>query len=1426
MAADLSRILAAAERIADAWERGEARPAPVVGRGLTRIAFAVDDGKSRYVVKIPLEEEYRWANLDEAEAWNRAGSAFSRRLVPVLTSDSEGRWLVMPRVEKARLAEAEKVCAWFAERCGDETEALDCMPENVGLWQGRACLLDYPHLNGALLHCDDGEDRVERLPASPGAPASVDPISRVLASLGRPAAADVSARVRRAWDAVVTAIRYPAPGVPPAFRTLAGDPDGGAYERTGQVITATWAWKGHTDYRGKYHPSVVTIATRDTAGGPASVRAVKDLELRIVRSPTEASVVGTFVPKGGSKARSETFRQVAVVDHELTPTSWRPNERPPATISEEDVAQAGSLGDALRRVATHFGSYSVTVLDFGHVRANPDTRGFTAYATRPERGGDQDHPTSWDARKAPAHADGRLVPFEGDSVSRWLPGKHRAHVLHGTVFRASSGPAMVRTTEPGLFPHVVLLDRFWCRQQEFTAMDAQAFGTEAPPRHRGRYGALTTDESKHLLDANGEWFPNEGDAVVRRDASGTPRRGTVVTATEYGHRLILRVRLEDTRGLSTEEAARLEAVEGWRVARGDSESQPWAWQEGGAHGDPAAGDVDVAHVRQGNVVWTVARRAGGHVLLADVDDAGEARIWTALGWTRERATVRSGDRTTTTQAVPVFYPTIAAAKSVAPTLPSPEKTDPRADAALERAAFAAARATGATGADRTAASGARLSLGVTVERMAATVDDRGIAVERTDGGETRHRSFTATASGDYAGELWAYEEPFDAALTRHCRYGLEDLVTWLERRGAPRPRTLLRVTTITVEPRFRRKGVARALYEAALRQARVEHAAVLADGCWETGQTAPEAKAVWRALAREWAIFEERVGWGAHWDDDPRVERMSVPRVGTYPPCDHAPPLWTLLPEDLLSRRAYDASFRARYLDEKGERRGSNMDLPAENLGICVGQWRIDDEYPLNYGSDVAEFRYFDSADLAPTEDPLDLGRGRYVEQYQTWIREGRAAPPVTVLQGDDGSLRVSDGNRRHLAHKREGRPVPGWFYPAAWSGLYDARGRPMTTGLTWEIAVQDAIHADDPVPDRVRAEYERRLPRYESLRRRQAALADAAWYFAPNGSAVVERMAATPAVGGYEGARLTDDHVHDPALRALADAAETTGELLGNGNFGVAYRVAGERGPVVVKLPTERDMHGRNRTRESQVAMFLHEAGIANELAGRFTVVPVTAYVETSDGRPALVREYGEPLGGTTTIAEIADLEHQLYAVEAEGTWDVADELLVLRRPGGSLFVADVGWWRKRAKPRGSSWMDGGDVPDLLYRWARREIGEAVAGALSAGRTFYGTGPKTALAYVAEDLAAYALPADWESLVVTLETQLPHVREAVRLRDEVGLPVPPEARDLVARATPIHEEALRLEAASKGNAWAESGWPAPAAGRRRSLLRPKKAGS
>lgn len=270
----------------------------------------------------------------------------------------------------------------------------------------------------------------------------------------------------------------------------------------------------------------------------------------------------------------------------------------------------------------------------------------------------------------------------------------------------------------------------------------------------------------------------------------------------------------------------------------------------------------------------------------------------------------------------------------------------------------------------------------------------------------------------------------------------------------------------------------------------------------------------------------------------------------------------------------------------------------------------------------------------------------------------------------------------------------------------------------------------------------------------------------------------AIPAVGGYENPGLTEDH-DDADARAIVEAAKQHGTVLGQGGFGRAEAVKVNGVRYVVKFPARKNNHGKTRTAKDAKRWLLHEAGIANRLEGN-PAVPFTTFVDGPGWDFALVREYGEPVDpARLTLSQIAQLEADLLAVEASGV-QVDDDLLILSRPDGELFIGDVGWWRVLDKPWGTSMVDPeSKLGDLLYR-ALEGAPDTVRKAVAAGRYAHAT-PGLVDTYT--DAVDRALVTGKPGFAALL---LRSPANAVLVRDAVGLPVRADVRAVVREAARI----------------------------------------
>jgi ParB-like chromosome segregation protein Spo0J len=102
----------------------------------------------------------------------------------------------------------------------------------------------------------------------------------------------------------------------------------------------------------------------------------------------------------------------------------------------------------------------------------------------------------------------------------------------------------------------------------------------------------------------------------------------------------------------------------------------------------------------------------------------------------------------------------------------------------------------------------------------------------------------------------------------------------------------------------------------------------------------------------------------------------------------------------------------------------------------------------------VEQLRELDPKELITSEDLVDTnteGRRTHAERYAQWMKEGKQAPPIDVVQTDSGKLKVTDGHRRLHAAKLAGKKILAWVSPRMDTGKRDSDGNPLYTGMTYE---------------------------------------------------------------------------------------------------------------------------------------------------------------------------------------------------------------------------------------------------------------------------------------------------------------------------------------------------------------------------------------
>lgn len=169
----------------------------------------------------------------------------------------------------------------------------------------------------------------------------------------------------------------------------------------------------------------------------------------------------------------------------------------------------------------------------------------------------------------------------------------------------------------------------------------------------------------------------------------------------------------------------------------------------------------------------------------------------------------------------------------------------------------------------------------------------------------------------------------------------------------------------------------------------------------------------------------------------------------------------TLKPEQLFKASELEAAYKANYLDASGNKIASSRTTPVTSMpDVPVGSWRTEDRYKGNYGSDLSQLAWLDPGKLEVSEHEIGSAWGRDrledAERYAGWMQEGRQAPPIEVVETDNGKLKVSDGHRRHHAAKLAGQKILAWVSPNADTGGRTPLGQPITTALTDQLATQD----------------------------------------------------------------------------------------------------------------------------------------------------------------------------------------------------------------------------------------------------------------------------------------------------------------------------------------------------------------------------------
>lgn len=157
----------------------------------------------------------------------------------------------------------------------------------------------------------------------------------------------------------------------------------------------------------------------------------------------------------------------------------------------------------------------------------------------------------------------------------------------------------------------------------------------------------------------------------------------------------------------------------------------------------------------------------------------------------------------------------------------------------------------------------------------------------------------------------------------------------------------------------------------------------------------------------------------------------------------------------------YNRRTFGKYTTKAGDRISSRTTPIDEGVLPPIGSWRIS-TYRGPYGRDIEKLVEVPIEELSLPEldaqGRLDTTKAGDDARYTEWIREGRRAPPIEVVQTERGTLVVLDGHRRVLAAKRLGRKtIEAWVSYAVPvpTGLHhdgDERKPFVRTGLTFEM--------------------------------------------------------------------------------------------------------------------------------------------------------------------------------------------------------------------------------------------------------------------------------------------------------------------------------------------------------------------------------------
>ena len=185
-----------------------------------------------------------------------------------------------------------------------------------------------------------------------------------------------------------------------------------------------------------------------------------------------------------------------------------------------------------------------------------------------------------------------------------------------------------------------------------------------------------------------------------------------------------------------------------------------------------------------------------------------------------------------------------------------------------------------------------------------------------------------------------------------------------------------------------------------------------------------------------------------------------VPHKATLPKSKSLAELAGISPDDYSEAALNARALRARAAET----------IPPDITHHDVGSWGIDST------GELMQLREYDLDDpkLIFTENPF---RNQTVQKYEDWIQQGHQPPPLSAVETEKGSIKVSEGHHRAAAIRNTGGKKA-----KVWVSV--THNRPigpdvfMPEGVTHRKAIERALEAGKDVPYEVLLEYTDLLPK------------------------------------------------------------------------------------------------------------------------------------------------------------------------------------------------------------------------------------------------------------------------------------------------------------------------------------------------------------